>query len=72
MVGVANVLVYVYNWNVKLRELEKQLRRLDWRVSREGGKHTIWTNGVNEIAVPRHKEVNEYTARKILKLAKGD
>lgn len=72
MVGVANVLVYVYNWNVKLRELEKQLRRLGWRVSREGGKHTIWTNGVNEIAVPRHKEVNEYTARKILKLAKGD
>ena len=64
--------IYVYNQLVKLRELEKQLRRLGWRVSREGGKHTIWTDGVNEIAVPRHKEVNEYTARKILKLAKGD
>jgi predicted RNA binding protein YcfA (HicA-like mRNA interferase family) len=62
----------VYNTTARLRELEKQLRRLGWSVSREGGKHTIWTDGVNEIAVPRHTEVNEYSARKILKLAKGD
>jgi len=57
---------------VKLRELEKKLREHGWRFDRQGGKHTIWTNGVSEIVVPRHSEINEYTAKKILKLAKGE
>ncbi len=57
---------------MKLRELEKRLRELGWHIGREGKRHTIWTNGVNEVAVPRHKEINEYTAKNILKLAKGD
>ncbi len=57
---------------MKLRELEKQLHRLGWRVLREGGKHTIWAKGVNELAVPRHSELNEHTAKRILRLARGD
>ena len=56
---------------MKRRELEKELRSLGFWLEREGGRHTIWTNGVDEIAVPRHSEVNEYTARAILKQAKG-
>lgn len=38
---------------------------------REGKKHTIWTDGDYEIAVPRHVEINEHTAKAILKLAEG-
>lgn len=56
---------------MKRRELERRLRELGWRIEREGGRHIIWTDDVNEIAVPRHSEINEYTARAILKLAKG-
>ena len=57
---------------MKLRELEKKLRKHGWMFDRQGGKHTIWTNGVSEIAVPRPNEINEYTAKKIMKLAKGE
>ncbi len=38
---------------------------------RHGGKHDIWTNDEREIAVPRHKEINEYTAKTIIKEGKG-
>jgi len=56
---------------VKRRELEKKLQKLGWKLDRHGGKHDIWTNGEYEIAVPRHNEINEYTAKAILKEAKG-
>lgn len=39
----------------------------------EGGKHTIVTVGQRRTTVPRHSEINELTARGILKyLAEGD
>ena len=38
---------------------------------RHGVKHDIWSNGMYEIAVPRHREINEITAKTILKVAKG-
>ena len=56
---------------MKRRELEKKLKELGWRLSRHGGKHDIWTNGNMEITVPRHAEINEYTARGILRQAEG-
>jgi mRNA interferase HicA len=56
---------------VKRRELEKKLQKLGWEFVRHGRKHDIWTNGEYEIAVPRHNEINEYTAKAILKDAKG-
>jgi mRNA interferase HicA len=56
---------------VKRRELEKKLQRFGWKFDRHGRKHDIWTNGEYEIAVPRHNEINEYTAKAILKDAKG-
>ena len=31
--------IYVYNANMKKRELEKLLRQLGWRFFRHGGKH---------------------------------
>jgi len=57
---------------VKRKELEKKLRRAGWELSRRGGRHDIWTNGESEIAVPRHNEINEYTAKSIIKEAEGE
>ncbi len=68
----AAVPFYGYNAPVKLRELEKQLRQLGWRIVRESGKLTAWSNGVNEIAIPRHKEINEYTTLRILNRVTGE
>lgn len=47
------------------------MQRLGWKLDRHGRRHDIWTNGEDEIAVPRHNEINEYTAKAILKEAKG-
>lgn len=33
---------------------------------REGGKHTIYRCGSTQVTVPRHREVNELTARGIM------
>ena len=56
---------------MKRRQPKKRLANLGWSCGRHGRKHDIWTNGVYEIAVPRHKEINEYTANAIHKKAKG-
>lgn len=34
---------------------------------REGSRHTIFAVGTFEFPVPRHSEINEYTAQAILK-----
>ncbi|MCJ7680367.1 MAG: type II toxin-antitoxin system HicA family toxin [Candidatus Aminicenantes bacterium] len=57
---------------MKRRELEKILRELRWKLLRHGGKHDVWGNGDREIVVPRHIEINEYTARAIIEDAKGE
>ena len=53
---------------MKRRDLEKALKENGWEVIREGGRHTIWGNkkGVQE-PVPRHNEINEKLAKKIIK-----
>ena len=56
---------------MKRYELEKKPNKLGWILARHGKRHDIWTNGEYEITVPRHKEINEYTARAILKDAEG-
>jgi predicted RNA binding protein YcfA (HicA-like mRNA interferase family) len=59
---------------MKRRELEKRLRLAGCILKREGASHALWTNphtGVVE-AVPRHPEIKEPLAIKILKsLAAG-
>jgi mRNA interferase HicA len=56
---------------VKKRDLEKQLRKLGWYFSKHGGEHDHWTNGKEFESVPRHSEINENLARKILRTAKN-
>lgn len=57
---------------MKRRDLEKELKKLGYTKIRDGGNHEIWCDidGTKTIAVPRHNEINEITARSILKSAK--
>jgi mRNA interferase HicA len=60
---------------MRRRELEARLRALGWRFLRHGGRHDVWTDGERLEYVPRHAEINEYLAYKILSKAgapKGD
>jgi mRNA interferase HicA len=34
---------------------------------REGGNHSIYRYGSQNVVIPRHKEINEHTARSILR-----
>jgi mRNA interferase HicA len=56
---------------MKRRDLEKRLRFFGWRLVRNGSRHDVWSDGEREIVVPRHNEINEYTAKAILKEAGG-
>jgi len=56
---------------MKRQNLEAELWHLGWNLLRNGRKHDVWSNGQREIAAPRHREINEYTAKAVLKEAKG-
>lgn len=59
---------------MKRRELEKRLRHAGCYLKREGAAHSLWINsstGVVE-AIPRHTEVKEPLAWKILKKLGAD
>lgn len=55
---------------MKRRDLEKKLQKLGWKLVRHGGRHDIWSDGEQEEAIPRHNEINELLARKILRKAR--
>jgi mRNA interferase HicA len=61
--------IYVYTCRVKKRELEDALKELGFEFERHGGKHDVWKRGEEEIAVPRHTEINERLARGLIKQA---
>jgi len=53
---------------MKRRDLERMLRIVGCYMKREGSSHSLWVNpktGVVE-AIPRHKEIKEPLAKKIL------
>ena len=54
---------------MKLRDLLAHLHAHGCRLLREGGRHSIYQNPANgnTTAVPRHAEVNNFTARQICK-----
>ena len=56
---------------MKRRELESRLRAQGWSLLRHGGSHDVWTDGERLEYVPRHAEINENLARKILKKAES-
>jgi mRNA interferase HicA len=59
----------MYNIGMKKRDLEKQLTAYGWRFLRHGGKHDVWTNGEQQEQIPRHTEIAEVLAKKILRTA---
>lgn len=54
---------------MKRRDLIRHLEKHGCEQLREGGKHTIYVNrsARKTSAVPRHREINEFLARKICK-----
>jgi len=58
---------------VRRTELLKALRKLarahavDLELLREGGAHSVYRCGPAQFTVPRHTEINENTARAILR-----
>ena len=52
---------------MKRRKLERRLRDLGWRFDRHGGNHDPWTDGRRALTVSRHREVDEWIAKGILK-----
>jgi hypothetical protein len=52
---------------VKREDLLRHLRRHGCRPLREGSRHSVWTNSANgrQASIPRHREINDYTARSI-------
>lgn len=54
---------------MKKKELERALRNLGWQFELHGGNHDVWTNGHLFEFIPRHAEVKEPLAKKIIKKA---
>jgi predicted RNA binding protein YcfA (HicA-like mRNA interferase family) len=54
---------------MKRRDLERRLRIAGCYLKREGTSHSLWINPKNGVieAVPRHVEIKEPLAKKLLK-----
>lgn len=52
---------------MKRRELIKKLEEVGFEFKEHGGNHDTYKRGSDTEQVPRHKEINERLARKILK-----
>jgi mRNA interferase HicA len=54
---------------MKRRDLERRLRIAGCYLKREGASHSLWINPKNGAieAIPRHNEIKEPLANKILK-----
>ena len=55
--------------SVKRRDLIRHLEANGFRLLREGGSHSIYTNDVKVIPVKRHKQFDRITANEICKQA---
>ncbi len=51
---------------MKQRDLIKKLKKAGFELKRHGGNHDTYQRGKDITQVPRHKEINEVTAMKIL------
>jgi len=55
---------------LKIRDLIKKLEAAGYKLDRDDGNHSIYEkNGARPVQVPRHREINEFTAKAILKAA---
>lgn len=52
---------------MKRKDLIKRLEKAGFKFERHGSDHDIYVRGNETEEVPRHKEINEITAKKIIK-----
>lgn len=52
---------------MKRKDLIKLLERNGWWLKREGGNHTIYTNGIDNEPISRQTEIDDILAKKIIK-----
>lgn len=52
---------------MKKTALVKLLRKNGWTYLRPGGDHDVYAKGDERIAIPRHSEIKEGLARRIIK-----
>ncbi len=52
---------------MKRKDLVKLFERNGWRLEREGGSHSVYTNGETSEVIPRHSEINERLAKALIK-----
>ena len=61
----------IYSWEVilymKQRTLIKMLEKAGFRFKEHGGNHDTYKRGNDTEQIPRHKEINEITAKQIIK-----
>lgn len=52
-----------------LRKISRSARKagFEWAIVREGSQHELWALDGERVTVPRHREIDEDTARSILK-----
>ncbi len=55
---------------MKYRDFVKELENLGFTLDRHGSSHDIFKRGNETETVPRHREINEILARKIIRKAK--
>jgi len=55
--------------SVKRRDIVRYLEKNGFYLLREGGKHSIYTNGKKVIPVKRHKNFDRITANELCKQA---
>ena len=55
--------------SVKRRDLVRYLEQNGFSLLREGGKHSIYSNGVKTVPVKRHRTLDRITANEICKQA---
>jgi predicted RNA binding protein YcfA (HicA-like mRNA interferase family) len=55
--------------SIKRRDLIKYLQDNGFSLLREGGKHSVYTNGTRTIPVKRHRVIDRITANELCKQA---
>ena len=55
---------------MKRRDLIKLFEKNGWWFEREGGNHTIYTNGKKSESISRQKEIDEILVKAIIKRRK--
>lgn len=71
--GLISVTWLISNYAMKRIDLLRVISRaameagLPWVMTREGGNHSIFTLSETPVQIPRHRDIDELTAKAIMK-----